>query len=775
MVTSAVQAAGFGNPQPGANDPADVPFAAGAYIIDAGTVTGAATTQTIGQGLKQYGLLYALVKARIPVQWIIKPNKPSTDASGVSAGGIGQTRGNVGADFSYDCDAAGTKYVSRDFTTGAFVIAKEFVAQAKPVIDTFRAANGGQPAAGTVSGVAQTAPQIFGYDSAAGQTQGCSNPTPTLPVFATLAGYPRTVLDSTNGSIAVGFYANAGIPQGAVNVPNNPPAYRFASASQLTPCDDYYVMPHADPTYATHQNLKAFNDQGGYIWAGCHAVSVLENVRVNDSASGALFTNFLTTDGLLPFGSHAGGSPPYSFFTQTTDTKPYYSPTFGGSALDPVSSGDPVAQFRGRTDLAQQNGSEQIYMPGYGGTPTRTAWLADKSTASKWRPTTQIIIYDPTQANVYPLTTTAVPVNSLGPAATVVYGRGFGNPTNGLVTYEAGHSIDKGTADDVAAQRAFFNSQLLNSLERSPKVTVSAPTAGAALSGNTTVPVSGVASGGSNSFTYQWTSTCTNATTGAAVPSGSFASATSAATTFTTPNVTGPVNCNLSLSVVDSCGRFGFGVSSVVVAPPADLRVTKTGPATVGLNGNVAYTLTVTNLGPGTAVASTLVDALPSGTTYVGHGATPTYATPASTPAGATGCTYGSGTLTCVLGDLASGQSASTTFTVQANVGGVTLLNTATVTSTTPDPVLTNNTASASTQVLNSGIKLVKTASPTLLPSAGATVTYTFTVTNVGDTHCRRWCSPTTRRAAPAARLVMPTPTPSSTSPKPGSTPARAR
>ena len=45
-----------------------------------------------------------------------------------------------------------------------------------------------------------------------------------------------------------------------------------------TPCDDIFVMPHADPTWAIHNNLIPFNDQGGYIWAGCHAASVLENV-----------------------------------------------------------------------------------------------------------------------------------------------------------------------------------------------------------------------------------------------------------------------------------------------------------------------------------------------------------------------------------------------------------------------------------------------------------------------------------------------------------------
>ena len=53
--------------------------------------------------------------------------------------------------------------------------------------------------------------------------------------------------------------------------------------------------------------------------------------------------------------------------------------------------------------------------------------MFNRQTASKWRPETQVVIYDPTQADVYPLTTTLNPVKSTGPAASVVYGRGFGD------------------------------------------------------------------------------------------------------------------------------------------------------------------------------------------------------------------------------------------------------------------------------------------------------------------------------------------------------------
>jgi len=309
--TSVVPAEAAGYPNPGPRDVPDQAFAAGAYIIDAGAVTGAATKQTIAQGLKPYGLIYALVRARIPVQWIVNPSKPSgTGAPGTAE--VDQALGNVGTDFSFDCDAGGP-LPTKAYKTGAYVIPKEFAAQAAPLVSTWRA-----------KGVVVDGP--------------CAAPTPTLPVFATLTGWSRTALDSQNGSIAVDFYTNAEIPQGSLTDPNNPPAYRFASANGLTPCDDFYVMPHADPTYATHQGLIPFVQQGGYIWAGCHAVSVLEGVTypVGHPQAGQPAMNFLTDKGLLSYKSHGGGSVPYAFYKQPGDTRPYYPSPY---ELDPVRSG----------------------------------------------------------------------------------------------------------------------------------------------------------------------------------------------------------------------------------------------------------------------------------------------------------------------------------------------------------------------------------------------------------------------------------------------------
>jgi hypothetical protein len=101
-------------------------------------------------------------------------------------------------------------------------------------------------------------------------------------------------------------------------------------------------MPHADPTWSTHNNLITFNNNGGFIWAGCHAVSVLENLYNPATGNPTPTMNFLSTTGLVPFGSHSNGTPPYT----------YTAPGTGANQ-----GGDPVMQFLGDLDDATLNGS----------------------------------------------------------------------------------------------------------------------------------------------------------------------------------------------------------------------------------------------------------------------------------------------------------------------------------------------------------------------------------------------------------------------------------
>jgi len=427
-------------------------FSTGSFIIN----MGASNPNTVANGLKPYGLIYDLIRNyQVPVKWVIS-----------------QTKLKDGVDFIYN---------NVQYKGGTFIIPAEYRTAAVNNRITYWTGLG-------VMGITTTTAM-------------------TLDVTVTINAFPRWTLDATNGRIAEAFLLQAGI-----NNTDFPNAYNWKLPSLLDCCDDYFVMPHADPTWATHGNLLAWNKNClGSIWAGCHAVSVLENMTNPSDATQK--TNFLSNPNLLLFGSHSGGSVPYTHQL----------------------FGDPVAQYMGPTDLAQLNGSEQIYMPAPGGS---------------WRPTTQIIAYDPSQVNV--------PGNSPGPAALIVYGRGMGDPTRGYVMYEAGHNINGGTVNSIAAMRAFFNFSFFQTTPKSPHLTVTGVVSGQQitngsllnLSVTATSPLIGI------SFTYQWSSS----------NGGTFSAPTSANTTFNPP--TTPGVCVITCLVSDNCGRQSFSSFPVTVLGP---------------------------------------------------------------------------------------------------------------------------------------------------------------------------------------------------------------
>jgi uncharacterized repeat protein (TIGR01451 family) len=121
-----------------------------------------------------------------------------------------------------------------------------------------------------------------------------------------------------------------------------------------------------------------------------------------------------------------------------------------------------------------------------------------------------------------------------------------------------------------------------------------------------------------------------------------------------------------------------------VVALEADLSLEKSGlPAVVKVGESIVYTLVVTNLGPGMADSPMLVDTLPAEVTFV---------------SASVGCVEAAGVVTCTLPDLDMNETATVTITVTAADVGM-ALNSATVSSETVDPDLTNNTATATTTI----------------------------------------------------------------------------
>jgi uncharacterized repeat protein (TIGR01451 family) len=132
--------------------------------------------------------------------------------------------------------------------------------------------------------------------------------------------------------------------------------------------------------------------------------------------------------------------------------------------------------------------------------------------------------------------------------------------------------------------------------------------------------------------------------------------------------------------------------STICPRSSPEVALVKTGPASIAPGGEVKWSLTVTNNGPGTSTGSTVEDAIPAGVTNV--------------TTAAKGCTIADGKVACKLGELAPGESRqitllgnapatfSTCFTNAAKVTDDefdynTTNNTGAVKSCTPDPVYT--------------------------------------------------------------------------------------
>ena len=173
----------------------------------------------------------------------------------------------------------------------------------------------------------------------------------------------------------------------------------------------------------------------------------------------------------------------------------------------------------------------------------------------------------------------------------------------------------------------------------------------------------------------------------------------------------------------------------------ADVSVTKSdSPDPVALGGQLTYTIVATNNSADTIANGVVVtDKLDPNTTFV-----------SGTWSGGV-CTAASGTVTCNVGSLAQGQSATITIVVTVNnnaptsgtvqtgsctVGapGVDLCNTVSVSTITSDPNTANNSASAPTNVVGApALSLTKTASPATYSKVGDVVSYSYVLKNTGN------------------------------------------
>ena len=219
-----------------------------------------------------------------------------------------------------------------------------------------------------------------------------------------------------------------------------------------------------------------------------------------------------------------------------------------------------------------------------------------------------------------------------------------------------------------------------------------------------------------------WTCTATGGGSCAA-PSGSGSINTTvnlpanAAATFALKGTVPPGATGALTNTVEAIAPAGFADPTPSIAtdtdqltPQADLAVTKSGPATVVPGNTAVYTIVVSNAGPSTATNVVVNDPTPSGLTFVSNSGACTSAFP------------------CAFGSLAPGASQTITTTLLVPPGYQTpnpIVQTASVSSQTPDLVTGNNSASAQTPVdANADVEVTKAVAPTTGILVGDTVTF---------------------------------------------------
>jgi uncharacterized repeat protein (TIGR01451 family) len=150
-----------------------------------------------------------------------------------------------------------------------------------------------------------------------------------------------------------------------------------------------------------------------------------------------------------------------------------------------------------------------------------------------------------------------------------------------------------------------------------------------------------------------------------------------------------PTKLNTNVGTYDFVDDWG-------IPPGADLSITKSdAPDPVASGNDLTYTITVTNNGPQDATGVTVTDPLPS--TAIFRSMSSTQGTCTRTTAKKNDPK--DGTVTCAVGSLSSGDSATITIVVRPTKPG-TISNTATVTGSPSDPDGSNNTATATTTVV---------------------------------------------------------------------------
>jgi len=182
---------------------------------------------------------------------------------------------------------------------------------------------------------------------------------------------------------------------------------------------------------------------------------------------------------------------------------------------------------------------------------------------------------------------------------------------------------------------------------------------------------------------------------------------------------------SVSSATADANTANNTASTTTTLAPSADLSVALSGPATAVIGNALTYAVTTTNNGPSAAASVAPTLQLPTGLTIL------------SLPAGAS---YNSGTGLATFATIASlpggaSQTSAVTFVMPSPASGQ-ITATASASTTTADPNLSNNTQALQTSVAPATSSQANLAT-TLTPSAtsvapGAPLTLTATFSNAG-------------------------------------------
>ena len=188
------------------------------------------------------------------------------------------------------------------------------------------------------------------------------------------------------------------------------------------------------------------------------------------------------------------------------------------------------------------------------------------------------------------------------------------------------------------------------------------------------------------------------------------------------PDSTGDLTntATVNSSVADPSTGDNTVTETTTAIPSADLSVTKDDtPDPVLLGEELTYTVTIINSGPSDATDVVLTDTLPAAASFVSASA---------------GCGEAGGAVTCTIGTIASGDTATVSITV-APTEVSTITNTATASSAVADPSTGDNTATETTTVnpaADLSVTKADSPDPALL---GEELTYALTVTNAGPSY----------------------------------------